>query len=203
MNRPAPPLSAPKIVSRLIVIDDDPAIIRLLTHTIGSAFEGEIAADAMTDPAEALRHIEGGCVDILLTDLEMPAINGLELLRFAKQKNPCTQVVFLTGNSTQQALLEALEQGAADYLLKPIDREALVAIVREAHDRGVRWRAALAETWRRSRAAPRTNGPDGGAGPAPPATSPRVGQAETVSRTLPPPPETPQPLRAATVSEIS
>lgn len=203
MNRPSPPLASPKICSRLIVIDDDPAIIRLLGHAIETAFAGEITVDTMTDPADALRRIDGGCVDILLTDLEMPAINGLELLRFAKRKNPCTQVVFLTGNSTQQALLEALEHGAADYLLKPIDRDALVAIVREAHDRGVRWRAALAETWRRSRGASRTTASAGGTDPTRPAPGPRNGQAAFASGAVAPPPETPQPVSPAAASEIS
>ena len=203
MNRPSPPLATPKICSRLVVIDDDPAITRLLGHAIETAFAGEIAVDTMTDPADALRHIEGGCVDILLTDLEMPAINGLELLSFAKRKNPCTQVIFLTGNSTQQALLEALEHGAADYLLKPIDRDALVAIVREAHERGVRWRTALAETWRRSRGTSRATAPEGRTAPTHPAPSSREAQADTVSGADASPPETPQPVSPAAVSEIS
>ena len=59
----------------------------------------------------------------------MPGPGGLELLRCAKRRNPCTQVLFLTGRSTLEALTDALELGATDYLLKPLDQAELISLV--------------------------------------------------------------------------
>jgi DNA-binding response OmpR family regulator len=81
----------------------------------------------------------------------MPQIDGIELLRFAKSRNALTQVLFLTGHSTQDTLLGALEFGATDYLLKPIDREQLVARLQEAQSRKRRWQQALGEVWKKRR----------------------------------------------------
>ena len=101
----------------------------------------------MDDPLVALRHLETELVDLLVTDLEMPAVSGLDLLVEARSCNPCTQVVVVTGHSTIDALLEALELGASDYLLKPLDRNDLIRVVDESLRRCVRWRAALGGTF--------------------------------------------------------
>jgi len=82
----------------------------------------------------------------LVTDLEMPGVNGLELLRCAKRKNPCTQVLFVTGHSTLEALTDALELGATDYLLKPLDQTELIELIEDAEKRLWRWRQALSGT---------------------------------------------------------
>jgi DNA-binding NtrC family response regulator len=135
--------------SRLLLIDDDGSMVRFLSEVIRAGLGDQIVLEPLTDPETARQRIDHGGVDILLTDLEMPGVDGLSLLRTAKQRNAFTQVLFLTGHSTQDALLDALELGATDYLLKPVDREQLLNIVGQAHGRGTRWRQALAETWRR------------------------------------------------------
>ena len=93
---------------------------------------------------ELRRHVK--VVDILVTDLEMPGVDGLELLCWARRKNPCAQVLFVTGHSTLNALTDALELGATDYLLKPVDQAQLITLVEDAEKRLRRWREALAGT---------------------------------------------------------
>ena len=137
--------------STLLFVDDDPSMVRLISKIIEVGCGERIKLESLTDPAKALVRIEQGGIDILLTDLDMPGINGLGLLKCAKRRNACTQVLFLTGHSTQAALLEALELGATDYLLKPLDREQVVELVLLAHERTHRWRKALADTWRQRR----------------------------------------------------
>ncbi len=137
----------------LLIVDDDPAMVRLLASFVRDEFGDELDVSTLTEAIDACQQIELGGVDILLTDLEMPNMNGLELLRNAKRRNAFTQVIFLTGHSTQEAILDALENGATDYLLKPVDRQQLIARVREALDRVTRWRHALGETWRQRRKA--------------------------------------------------
>ncbi len=139
--------------SSLLVVDDDPSMTRLVVTVLKRALGDAITIEALTDPAVARERIDEGGIDILLTDLEMPAINGLDLLRCAKRRNACTQVLFFTGHSSQDALLSALELGAVDYLLKPVDQQDLVELITQAHHRQQRWRRALVETWQRKKEA--------------------------------------------------
>lgn len=132
----------------LLIVDDDPAIVRLLNEVIRTDLGGELAVESLTDPTLALRRIEEGGVDLLLTDLEMPNIDGIELLRCAKNRNALAQVFFVTGHSTLDQLLAALELGATDYVLKPVLLTPLLELIRDAVTRQRRWRMALAGTWR-------------------------------------------------------
>lgn len=136
--------------TKMLVIDDDPSMVRLLAKIIGDEFHDAIDIETLIDPQQAKERIQETSFDVLLTDLEMPDINGLELLKFAKSRNAFTQVLFLTGRSTRAALLDAMEFGATDYLLKPVDKEELLGLVAQAHLRRQRWLRALVGTWRNS-----------------------------------------------------
>lgn len=141
MNRP---FDRPNV---LLLVDDDRPMVQLMSTIIDRSYGDRIELEALTDAREARQWIESHVVDILVTDLEMPGVNGLELLRCAKRKNPCTQVLFVTGHSTLSALGDALEHGATDYLLKPFDQQELIALVDDAEQRVRRWRRALAGTF--------------------------------------------------------
>lgn len=134
------------LAPKVLLIDDDPTMVRLLTKIIERSFSGRLELVSQTDPHQARAWIEDNVVDVLLTDLEMPAVNGLQLLRCAKHRNPSAQVFFITGHSTLHALTEALEFGATDYLLKPIDQAELIELLETALKRVHRWRQALAGT---------------------------------------------------------
>jgi len=131
---------------QLVVIDDDPAIVRIVTRVIQQALGDIIDVVDFTDPNEARQWIDQHCCDVLITDLQMPEVDGLELLQFTKARNPWTQVIFLTGHSSLQAISEAIENGASDYLVKPLDQFEMVDVLRQAHLRFVRWRKALGQT---------------------------------------------------------
>ncbi len=133
--------------TRLLLVDDDPSMVRLLGRVIERSFGGQIEMRTLTDPALARDAIEQDLFDILVTDLEMPGTNGLSLLRCAKRRNALIQVVFVTGHSSLDALSDALEMGATDYLLKPLDQAELVELLEQAQKRVHRWRQALAGTF--------------------------------------------------------
>lgn len=133
--------------TRLVLIDDDASMIRILTTILEREFGDDIEVLALEHSSAALQWIQHHDVDIVITDLEMPRFNGLDLLSAAKRRHAWTQVFFMTGNSTLGALTKAIETGATDYLLKPLDRSELVEIVKDARKRLRRWRAALAGTW--------------------------------------------------------
>ena len=130
-------------MATLLMVDDDPSMVRLVARVVERNFRTELNIESLTDPAEARARIERGGISILLTDLDMPEINGLDLLRSAKARNACTQVLFLTGHSSHSALLAALELGASDYLLKPVDRQELIDLVGQALARHHRWQKAI------------------------------------------------------------
>jgi two-component system response regulator YesN len=138
----SPPLKPVK----LLLVDDDSSMVRLLERVLLRSLGDRAELHALTDPKQARQWIEDNIVDILITDLEMPGVNGLELLRCVKRKNACAQVLFMTGNSTLGALTDALELGATDYLLKPFDQEELIKLIDDAEKRLRRWRLALAGT---------------------------------------------------------
>lgn len=138
----------PHVRSTLLLIDDDPAMVHLLSRVINRRLGGEtVEVEALTDSQQALTRLASEVVDIVVTDFDMPSINGLDILRAAKQRNDCTQVLFITGMSSQDTLLEAMEHGATDYLLKPVDQDELIELIEQAHSRHHRWRQALAGTW--------------------------------------------------------
>lgn len=130
----------------LLVVDDDPSIVRLATRIVERRLGDRIAVFGQTDSEQTRRWLEENCCDLLISDLEMPGVGGLELLRFAKRRNAWTQVMFITAHSTWDKISEAIEFGASDYLLKPIDPEELVAILSQQYIRCARWQNAVLGT---------------------------------------------------------
>jgi DNA-binding NtrC family response regulator len=134
----------------VILVDDDAAITRLAQKYLRTEFADEFNLAVFNDPREARRALdETGC-DLLLSDIKMPELSGLEMLRFAKERNAWTQVIFLTGHSTWDHIAAAIECGATDYLLKPLDRGDFLRVVREACERIARWQNAVRATWQQT-----------------------------------------------------
>ncbi|MBX7165117.1 MAG: response regulator [Pirellulales bacterium] len=141
-------MSAPIRPLQLVVVDDDSSMVRLLSHVARQGMGERVNIVEMTDPVKAREWLDGNCCDILLTDLQMPGLDGLELLRFAKRRNAWTQVLFMTAHSTWDTISEAIENGASDYLLKPVNQFELVELLHQAYERFVRWQSAVGQTMR-------------------------------------------------------
>jgi len=127
----------------VVVIDDDPAIVRILRNILENSFSNEIELTDFVDPIEAQNWIDSNCCDILVSDIDMPEVNGMEMLIFAKRRNAWTQVIFLTGQASWMYVTDAVENGASDFLLKPINMHELRTVVQQHIDRARRWQAAL------------------------------------------------------------
>jgi len=114
----------------LLIIDDDAAIRRALRNTLErylSLENTEINIFDVGNTDEALELVEKRIFHIILLDIVMPGkINTFKLLEIIKNKNKLTQVIMITGNSTLDRVLEAIEKGADDYLLKPFDRDQII-----------------------------------------------------------------------------
>jgi len=113
----------------ILVVDDEPnirnALAKLLArggHTVGSAAGAQ----------EALELIGRGRYQLVLTDLKMPGADGLSLLRRIKSANPAVEVIVMTAYGTVETAVEAMREGAYDYIEKPIDPERLPLLVEKA-----------------------------------------------------------------------
>lgn len=127
----------------LAVVDDDPSVIRLVRKVLDTQFPGRMEIHSFTDPREARDWLSVSCCDLLLLDIVMPHVDGLELLQHAKRRNAWTQAILLTAYSTCDRLLKAVDLGAIDYLLKPIDHDLLTDVIEHEIARFGRWQKAL------------------------------------------------------------
>ena len=87
------------------------------------------------DGTAALETLRRECVALLVADLRMPGLDGLELLRAAKLVAPQTEVIVISGHGTVEEAVEAMKAGAYDFLTKPFDRAALIRGARQALER--------------------------------------------------------------------
>ncbi len=119
--------------NRILVVDDEPAIrsflVRVLEH------EGYVV-EAASDGQAALASLENQPYDLLLTDIKMDHLDGVELLQEARSRFPGLAVILLTGHATVPSAIVALRAGAFDYLLKPVKNEDIVnAVAAGLHER--------------------------------------------------------------------
>jgi len=136
---------------RIVIVDDDSSQARLYSTILRKAFGSTADVVAFSDSQEAAAHLEDHLVDVLITDLRMPNVDGLEMIRIAKRRSSGAQVLVMTATSTADSLVDAAELGATDYLLKPFDQELLIELVQQSQRRLARWRSALAVTFHQGR----------------------------------------------------
>src|SRR6201994_816587 len=110
---------------RILLIDDDPVLGGYLSRVLRSRGGFEVVHEP--DAAAGLRRIEAQSWDLLITDIELPGMTGLELLERARQLVPDLPVAVLTGHATVDYAVTALRSSAAEFLEKPITAELLVA----------------------------------------------------------------------------
>jgi putative nucleotidyltransferase with HDIG domain len=130
------PTAAPPETLRVLVVDDNASLLRFLV----SAFSANGCAVTQAAAAEqALGHIATEEFDLVVSDIKMPGLSGLDLLRAVKGKQPGTPVVLITGNPSVNSAVFGLRHGAYDYLPKPFSiREVQSLLARVRSDRS-RW----------------------------------------------------------------
>ena len=119
-------------MSTILVVDDETKITKLLAERISR--EG---MDVLTAASaeEALPHIEAGRIDVVLCDLRLGGMDGLELLKRTKSASPGTDFVMMTAYASAGTAIEAMRQGAYEYLIKPFQMDEVVLLLKRIHER--------------------------------------------------------------------
>ncbi|HEV2704021.1 MAG TPA: response regulator [Steroidobacteraceae bacterium] len=117
--------------ARLMVVDDEVSHMRALCDTLG--FEG-YRVTGFDSPAQALHALSESECDLLLTDLMMPEMDGIELIQAAREVNPDIAAVIMTGHGTIDTAVAALQTGALDYVLKPFRLNVILPVLARALD---------------------------------------------------------------------
>ena len=118
--------------TKILLVDDEEEFVEALAQRLEirncevlKAFSGQAA----------LQSLENNAVDVIILDVLMPGMDGIETLKEIKNKYPLIEVIMLTGHATVQTAIDGMKLGAYDYMMKPTDTEILAEKIKSAHDR--------------------------------------------------------------------
>src|SRR4051812_20937298 len=114
---------------QVLIVDDEPNLRKILAAQLSRDGYDVLTAE---DGAEGLSILRDHHIDLVVTDLKMPKVDGMELLREALREDPELPVVMITAHGTVDTAVEALKTGAFDYLTKPFDKDEVRQIVAKA-----------------------------------------------------------------------
>ena len=120
---------------RLLLVDDEDDFRRTVAKRL---MKRGIDAKQAASGKECLEILNNDPVDVVVLDVKMPGMDGIETLLHIKKQYPGTEVIMLTGHATTQDGVEGIKTGAFDYLSKPIELEHLLSKIRQAHEKRVR-----------------------------------------------------------------
>lgn len=126
-------------MSSILIIDDEKAIRKTLTEILG--YEG-YKIDEAADGEEGLRKFSEKNYDLVLCDIKMPKLDGIEFLERAKELNPETPIIIISGHGNIETAVEAVKKGAYDYISKPPDLNRMLITLRNALEK----KSLVAET---------------------------------------------------------
>jgi len=118
--------------TRILIVDDEEILIRSCKRILS---DPSYVVDTLMDGWEAMRRVEEVKYDIVILDIMMPKVDGLEVLQHIKERHPDVDVIMMTGLSQVQTAVKAMKLGAFDYLSKPFDPEELQRVVDRALER--------------------------------------------------------------------
>lgn len=117
-------------IAKVLLVDDEKPFVDTMIKRLNKR---EIEMVPAYDGQEALAQLEKDShIEVVILDIKMPVMDGMEALQRIKSKHPLVEVIMLTGHATVETGIEGMKMGAFDYLMKPCDTDELVAKVQEA-----------------------------------------------------------------------
>jgi len=114
---------------RVLIVDDDKPIAELLREILST---NDRRVDVCNDGVVAIENIQKTVYDLIIVDLVMPRVGGLDVLKYAKTANPDVIVIILTGYASLETAITAIKEGAYDYIRKPCKLEEIKILVDHA-----------------------------------------------------------------------
>lgn len=129
---------------QILAIDDEPDLLRLLQRIIIEKTPYNI--NVTNNSLEVPKLLEENEYDVIITDLKMPGIDGIDILKYIKENNRTEQVIMITAFGTLESAIEAMALGVFDYITKPFKKEQIIFAI----DRAMRYQANIKEIKRMS-----------------------------------------------------
>ena len=118
--------------THILLVDDEADFVETLTKRFRIR---KIPVASAGNGVDALKLLEEQEFDVVILDVRMPGMGGMELLRHIRAKHPLTEVIMLTGHASLETGMQGMNMGAYDYVLKPADFDELLDKVRRAAER--------------------------------------------------------------------
>jgi DNA-binding NtrC family response regulator len=115
--------------TQILILDDEPIVWRRLKPALEKA---GYEVEAFTLSSKAMRRVQEKDFDIVVTDLKMEGIDGMQFLSEVKSRSPKTEVIVITGFATMETAKESFQKGVFDFVAKPFKRGELLEIVKKA-----------------------------------------------------------------------
>ena len=122
-------MSSPSIQPRLLIVDDEAGVRGVLQDLLSNVYECGDAASA----EEALEQLRAGSYQLVISDITMPGLSGLDMIPQVKEISPDTVIIMISGMQTIESAVHALRLGAFDYLMKPFDLRQVEAAIARAY----------------------------------------------------------------------
>ena len=123
-----------EIEANILLVDDEEAFLKVLSQRLESR---GMKVDTSTTGEAAIEKAKAKGFDAIVLDLAMPGVDGMETLKRIKNDNPDLQIIMLTGHASVDKSVEAIKEGAVDFMEKPVDLKKLLAKIEEAKNQRV------------------------------------------------------------------
>lgn len=117
---------------RVMLVDDE---IDFLDTLIKRMEKRNVAVKGANSGEQALLLLDEGLVDVIVLDVKMPGMDGIDTLKEIKRRHPLIEVILLTGHANVEVAIQGMELGAFDYLIKPISIDELLYKVQDAYEK--------------------------------------------------------------------
>ncbi len=121
------------MAEKILIVDDEPDMLKLLAMILKEKTPYEVITT--NNPMEAVQLVKTTDFDLIITDLKMPGLDGLQLLEEVKKKNEDIPVVIITAYGTIDSATEAIEKGGFDFITKPFKKEQILFTI----ERALKW----------------------------------------------------------------
>jgi two-component system, OmpR family, response regulator len=130
---------------RVLIVDDEPDFLETIVKRLQKR---KVDAIGVGSGKDAVRVLEEQVFDVVILDVRMPGMDGIETLKEIKKKSPLTEVIMLTGHASVESGMQGMQFGAFDFVIKPADLDDLIERINQASERRMLHEARIRKSGR-------------------------------------------------------